>query len=273
MLNIYHSFLEFPKEIQEKIHTGALGVKDAYKLTTKPKELWAPILAQAEADRLAELEAESKLDEKFLADEKKRAEAESKAAADKAALEAAEKVAEQAKADAAVKLEAAAAEYKVAQTVPAKDKEAKAKALEAFKAKEKEAKDAEKAASDALAAADKLKQKAEAANKLAAERAEKLAQARREALAKAQKEGGKVNIDKAAAKVGGNTGPVPLNAMEMRKVMETLALPGSFPKVSQIAQAIQRCFQGISTETQCFAELGFLTGERKERPKTLPKEK
>jgi hypothetical protein len=269
MLNI---FLKFPRAIQEKIHTGALGVKEAYKLTTKSPELWEPILAQAEKDRLEDMNYEEKLEDKYLADSKKFEEQEAKEKAAAEALAAAQRIAEEAEAEAEAKQAASLEAYNASLKVPSKDKDAKTKATEAWKAKEADAKAAEKAAVEKKAAAEKLLAKSQAADKAAEERRAKLEQARKEALAKVQNgSGGKLNIDKASAKVEGGGGPVPLNAVEMRKVLSEWCLPGSFPKVQQVALAIQRCFSGVTTPAQCSSEMGYATGERKDKPKTLPK--
>lgn len=270
-LNIYVSFLEFPKPIQKKIHDGTLGVADAYKLTTKPKELWTEILEAAEASRIKGIDSEEAQETKFLEGEQKAAEQKAKEDADKAALEAAQKVAEVAKADAQAKLDAAAVAYKAAQAVPAKDKDAKKAAAEKFTAAETEAKVAEKAATSAQTEADKLQKKVETAQQTAADRKAKLDAARAQANAATPAPAtGKLNIDAAAAAVTG-MGHVALNALQMRKVVSDMCLPGSFPKVKLIAEALKRCFDGITTDGQLVNELGFITGERKERPKTMPK--
>jgi len=273
MLNIYLDFLKFPKAIQDKIHTGALGVKEAYKLTTKSPDLWEPILAQAEKDRLDDMSYEEKLEDKYLADSKKFEEQEAKEKAAKEALEAAKRIADEAEQVAAAKLEASNNAYLESQKVPTKNKEAKAKALEAWKAKEAETKAAQKEAEEKKAAADKLIAKAQKSEQEAQARRDKLEQARKEAMAKVQNgSGGKLNIDKASAKVEGGGGPVALNAVEMRRVISDWGLPGSFPKVRLIAMSIARCFSGEITDNQCLSEMAFHTGERKDRPKTLPKE-
>jgi hypothetical protein len=266
MLNIYLDFLEFPKNIQNLIHEGKLGVGKAYKLTLRPKEEWAAIVAKAEADRDAEITAEEKMEENFLASEKKAAESEAKAKADAEALVNATKVAELAKQDAQAKLDAAAEAYKVAQAVPAKDKDKKKVAEEQFKAREIEAKAAEKTSTEADKTADKLRVKTENNTKLAAERAQKLADARKAA---ASAPGKKLDTDSAAATING--GKVALKGPEMMKVAETLALPGSFPKVAMIGAALVRCYKSEITDTQLLSELGYITGERKDRPKHMPK--
>ena len=261
MLNIYLSFLEFPKATQALIHDGILGVADAYKLTKKPRDQWQAIVDAAKAQIEADAAAEDKLEESYLETERKSAEAEAKSKELAEALTVATKTVDEKGQEAKAKLDAAAKAYAASKAVSTKDKEAKAKAEEAFKAAEAEAKAAEKAVADAIKEADKLKAKAEKNAQLAKERADKLATARKEAAAKPKK----LDTEAAAQKLAG--GPVALNATEMRKVIADLALPGSFPKVSKIAAAIAKCFSGETTDSQLLSELGWLTGERKDRPK------
>ena len=87
-INMMLSFLEFPKATQEKIHDGRVPVSAAYELSKSPREKWDKILADAEADRLSEIDREEKDEEKFLEREKKLAEATQK---EKEALAAVEK--------------------------------------------------------------------------------------------------------------------------------------------------------------------------------------
>jgi hypothetical protein len=264
MLNIYLSFLEFPKNIQNLIHEGKLRVHDAYKLSRRPKEEWAGIVAKAEAAREAEIADEEKMEEQFLAEEKKAEETRLKAIADAEALANAQKIAEEKKKEADAKLDAAAQAYKDAQAIPAKDKDKKKAADEAFKAKEADAKAAEKLRDAATKEAEKLQAAVDRNKKLAAERAQKLADAR----AAAAKKQDNVKVDTEAA---ANGGKVKLTGPQMMKVIEDLSLGGSFPKVSLIGQAIKRCFNSDITDTQLLSELGYITGERKDRPKHMPK--
>ncbi len=263
MLNIYVSFLEFPKSTQSLIHDGKLGVADAYKLTRRPREEWAAILGKAEETREAEIAAEEKISETFESEQAKVAEQEAKAIADQTALEAAQKIAEAAAAESKAKLDAAAESYKNAQAIPAKDKDARKQAEEVFKGKEAEAKAAEKEAEKSKAAAEKLQAKAEANTKLAKERADKLAQARKDATKKL----GDKKLDVTAATAAVNGGLVALKGPQILKMLQDLSLPGSFPKVTKIAQAILRCINSEITDAQLLSELGFITGERKDKPK------
>jgi ParB/RepB/Spo0J family partition protein len=275
ILNIYLSFLEFPKSIQNKIHDGFLKVRAAYILAKYAQDsgidLKDPkvekILADAEAERLKEVEREEKEETDFLESERKSAESVVKAAEEQKALEAAEKLAADAKAAAQAKVDEAAEKYKAVSAVPATDKDAKKAATEAFKAAEKDKQAAEKAAVEAQALADKLKEKTEKNAKLAQERREKLAKAREDAVKKSAPT--EKNITNAATKADGGT--VKLNGSQMRKVAEDLCLPSGSPKVQSIGQALLRCFNGETTDGQLVSELAFITGERKERPKHMPK--
>jgi hypothetical protein len=271
MLNIYTSFLEFPKPIQDKIHDGRLPVTAAMELYEKAwdeagldKEKANKILERAEADRQAEIDGEEKVENRFLEAQQKadanKVKAEQEAQALKMAQELAAKAAETVKA----KLDQAAVAYAASNAVPKTDKEAKEKALEAFKAKEKEAKAAEKAQAEAEATAQKLKEKAEKNATLAADRAKKLADARK-AAEKEAKTVSKEGIQRAAAKETG--GYVALTGAQMRKMVVELQLPGPYPKVQRIAAALSRAFDGITTDSQLVSELGWITGERKEKPK------
>lgn len=279
MLNIYVSFLEFPKDVQNKIHDGRLPVTAAMELYEKA---WddstgkldtaksARILESAESDRQDEINKEEKLENNFLTNQQKADAAKAKAEDEAKAIKAAEELAAKAAETVKAKIDEANVAYATANAVPKADKEAKEKALEAFKAKEKETKAAEKAQAEAEATALKLKEKAAKNAELAAERAKKLADARKEADAKAKtvtKEG----IQKAAAKDSG--GYVALTGPQARKMLTELQLPGPYPKVQRIAAAILRAFDGITTDSQLVSELGWITGERKEKPKHVKEEK
>ena len=283
-LNILLSFLEFPKGIQNKIHSGELPFSSAYKLSRYPKEKWDAIVADAEAAREKELEQEAKEEEKFLKSEQKAAEADTKLKAVTTELEAAQAKAagltEAAKASAAKAKEA----YDSLKAVPAKDKEKKTEAEKAFKEAEEKNKEADKAAVEAQAALEKLQGKAKTAAEHAEERRKKLEAARQ---LQAKKGPSPAQIDKAAAGQGATPreskegtaghkgvkptpGVVPLNATQMREMVHNLGLPGSYPKVSVIGQILERCFGSLITPGQAYEELAYsVTKEKKEKPKHL----
>jgi hypothetical protein len=269
MLNIYLSFLLFPKKIQQLIHEGKIGVLKAHFLSKKDKSEWDVELKKAEDAREAEIKQFEDLEASFVADELKAVEDDKKAKEAAEALINAEKIAADAKATAADKLNAAADALKAAGAVPAADKEKKKVAQEQFKAREAEAKQAEKEATEKQAAADKLKQKAEKNLLLAKERAEKLDKARKDAQAKLA--GKKLDIGGAEPSAPGD-GKVKLKGPEIIKLAEQMALAGSFPKVEKIFKAFLRCINSEITDAQLTSECGWITGERKDRPKHLPKE-
>ena len=240
MLNIYVSFLDFPKAIQEKIHDGRLPITAAMELhdkawdaesNTLDKLKSSKILESAEADRQAEIDGEEKMENKFLESQQKADAAKVKAEEEVKAIKAAEEaVAEAAKALKA-KIDESNVAYIAASSLPKADKEAKDAAMAAWKVKESEARAAEKAQVAAETATKKLKEKAEKNVTLAAERAKKLADARKEADAKAMtvtKEG----IQRAAARDSG--GLVVLTGAQMKKMVEQLA---TLPCPYQIGRA------------------------------------
>lgn len=268
-INMMISFLDFPKDIKAKIHEGVIGVAGAYKLSTKPKEKWAEIVAEAEADRDAEIKAEASREEKY--------------------LESVKKDEERLKKEQDLKTAAEAAATKLKETSAALDVAAKAEADAVQALRKGAADDAEKAklaeaAKTAKEAAEKLVKEAETAkkdvekanNKLAtlatqaAERAKKLEAARKDAAKKAPaKPIGGGAIDKAAAKKGaGNF--VALNATQMRTAVDEWALPGSV-KVQAIAAVIKRCFSGELTNQQAYTEMLKVTGESKSKAKASDK--
>jgi len=267
MLNIYVSFLKFPKDIKTLIHEGRIGVGDAYKLTKKDKSEWPEYVKKAEAAIEASAGELDKLEEQVQAEAKKSEEAEAKAKQDAEALVNAQKVLEAAQAERDAKVNAAAEAFKAKAAVPASDKDKLKVAVEHFKAAEAEATAADKAASQAKKDADKLQQTVERNQKLAAERKAKLEQARKDQAAKAN---GKLAVGK-AIEAADNGGKVPLKGPQIIALLNQLALPG-FPKVQKIFQAVQRCIASDITDAQLTAELAYITGERKERPKHMPKE-
>lgn len=279
MLNIYVSFLDFPKAIQDKIHDGRLPISAAMELHDKAwdsdtctldKVKSTRILESAESDRQSEMDAEEKNENKFLESQQKADAAKVKAEEEAKALKVAQELAAKAAEAIKAKIDAANVAYANANVIPKADKEAKDKAMEAFKAAEKETKAAEKAHADAEALTLKLKEKAEKNATLAAERAKKLADARK-ASERDSKTVSKEGIKKAAAKDSG--GVVALTGAQMKKMIAELQLPGPYPKVQRIAAALQRAFDGVTTDSQLVSELGWITGERKEKPKHVKEEK
>lgn len=268
-LHLYTRLLKLPKAIQTKLHDGTMNLSAANVLLQQPEDKWAGILEKIEADRLAVMDREEKSEDEFLTAEKKETEKSAKEKAESEALETAAITAAAKEKEAAEKLNAAADAYKeLSNAKAAGNKEGAKKAEESLKAKESEAKEAEKQATQAKKAAETLQIKRDKNAKLAQERREKLELARKEAAAKAPVKA--EDVKKAVAKDKGEH--VALNGPEMRKCINELAGPGSFPKVTLIGKSIKKCFDGVTTHAQMLSELGFLTGERKDKPKTLAKE-
>jgi ParB family chromosome partitioning protein len=77
-VNIVLRFLELPKTIQEKIHTGVIGVEAAYELGKVPPEKRQAVIERAEAERQHQIDVEAKDEQVYLAAEKKLTEAQEK---------------------------------------------------------------------------------------------------------------------------------------------------------------------------------------------------
>jgi hypothetical protein len=273
LLNMYVSFLEFPKSIQNKIHDGTLGVAAAYELAKYAKDngldLKDPqvqkVLDRAEADRLKAIEFEEKEEEKFLESEKKAEEQELKAKKEAEVLEASQKLAEKAAADLKARVDVAAEAYKKLSSTPKSDKEVRKAAEEAFKAAEESRKIAEKAAAETEASLKKLQEKAKKNEELAEERRKKLEEARAKSAKSSNVKPS--DVKNAATKESG--GVVALKPSEIKEAVHSLTLPGSYPKVQKIGLALEKCFAGTITDQQLLSEISWITGERKEKPKHI----
>lgn len=270
-INMMVTFLQFPKAIQTKIHNGpdqgGIGVATAYELTKVSRDKWETVLADAEAERTKAIEREEADEKKFLANEAKKEEAVTKANQLAEELEAKRKA-----------LQAASAEYdQLNEKQMELFKQAKAKALneednakkkaaeEELKKIEAEAKEKEKAASDLKKEVDKLAGKTETANTRAQELAEKLKEARLKA-AKKKPAPGPGDIKKAAAAAGASKdGRVPLNATDMRRLIDDMCLPG-FAKVQIVGGIIKRAFSSEITDKQCIAELAYALKDTAKMP-------
>jgi hypothetical protein len=262
-LNMYVSFLDFPKDIQKKVHDGLIGVAAAYKLTLKPKEKWAEIVSACEKDREDELKAEEEREDRYLDSLKKD---EEKAKALTEAAEAAK--AAKAKADEAAKLKSAKVEAETAALAVfrAATGEEKKKAEESFKAAGADAVGAVKALEEATKEAQKADAKLKKYNDEAEARKKKLEAIRSGASDKPAKPIGATQVDKAAKKVGGSD-KVKLNATDMRKAVEEWALPGTAPTVQKIAAIIMQCFNSDLTPAQAYTEMAKVTGEGSKKSK------
>lgn len=271
-INMMMSFLDFPKAIQEKIHDGRITTGFAYELHRRPKEQWETVLADAEAFRVKGIDQEEKDEAKYLEAEKKAAESEQKVKEVETELDAANtKLAEaSAKADEAAETEVKA--LKAARAGASNDED-KAKKAADLKAAMEAAKLSIKEAEAAKALAAKLEAKRIAARAIMDEKYRRLQDAR----AKAQKKGAKVgtgDLKKSEDKKDKPEGALPLNSTQMREVINTWCLPGSFPKVQAIALLIKNVFDGLPgclTDKQALSRIAVITGEKMETKGVKPK--
>jgi hypothetical protein len=246
-LNMLISFLDFPKKIRDKIHNDEIGVAAAYELHKAHPDKWEGILDDIEADMVKLAETEEKEETKYLADQKKAEEAQQKQTEAKTEFEtAAQKLSE---AQELVKTRTEVANrYYEATKVTTLDKEARKAAEKDFATAEQARRVAVSNASTAEIDVNKLKATAEKASALAKERLDRLVKARA-----AKKQVSPQDVKKGVA--AANSGVVPLNAAEMRKVVEELCLPGGPQGVIEIGKAFRDCFAGITTEKQLYKKL------------------
>lgn len=269
-LNIYLRCLDFPKSIQNKIHDGLLGTANILELQVAAdkaekagvgfaKDMYEPILAQAEANRIKQVEADEKLDKKYEEEIRRQEEEAAKALKAQAEFEAAHAAKVEREKEVAGALDKANESYKATLTT-GKDKEAAKKAAEAHKAYDNDAKNRQKLLDEAVKNENKAKEKLDKHNSAIEARKAKLKAAQEEATKK-----GKLDINKAASQVAG-TGPVALTATEIRKAIADNALPSSFPKTQKVFQALAKMSAGTTTTDQCLSEVAWIVGERKARP-------
>jgi ParB/RepB/Spo0J family partition protein len=258
MLNIYLSFLDFPKAIQAKIHDGRLAVKAAYELTRQPPEKHAAILERAEKERLSEIEQEDKDDQKLLDQERKTQNATKKQDEAKVAMDATKAGLEDLKRQADVRSASVAESYKVAISLgPGKGKKA---ADEAHKKAEAELKELNKLIAKQTQEVSRAVGALQKAEQTTQQRAAKLKAARD---AKAKKPVTAKQVTDAAAAEGG--GHKPLVAAEMRSAVEGWCLAGGYEKVRAIGRTLKSCFSGELTANQAYEVLAKITGEFKEK--------
>ncbi|MGH7183495.1 MAG: hypothetical protein ACREJN_16170 [Nitrospiraceae bacterium] len=286
-ISMHLSFLDFPKPIQAKIHDGLIGVAAAYELSKVPLDKRQAVLDRIEAERIAEIDRAEAAETKFLEQEKKISEAGEKV---EAIAKEAEDVSKEAESAATVLAEASktheAAINASVDAFKAKSKigltpEEKKAAEAAYKVTMEAAKEAEKNQKDADSskkAAEKVAEKLKTAKERAQANAEKLAAARRGRPSRAEApEAGSASPAEVRRAVGqtpgAGTGPVPLNATEMRKVVEELTLPGPYDQVREIGKIFKACFSGATTPSQLLTELAKVTGEYKPKGAAAAKKK
>lgn len=274
-LNMHLSFLEFPKDIREKIHDGRIPTSAAYELSKSPRDKWESILAAAEVARLKDIDRAEK-DEAKLTAQAEKVEAKVKEVEDiKGQLAEAQAAYDAAQAAIGVKLEASTAAYAELKTARAKAiVEAKKKGLDAaatkaaieaaegaaqehFQAAETDAKGAEKALAEAAKTLEKLQKKTKSASEVAEDHRKRLETARAAKPAKAAVTAKQGDVAK-AAKEAGVTNHAKLSGTECKAIVRALAKEeGAY---QPIFVALLACFEGESTEKQLRASLKKMAG-------------
>lgn len=264
-VNMTLSFLDLPKGIQDKIHSGQVGVSAAYELTKVAPEKRQDVLDRAEEDRVKAAEKEEKEEEKFLASQKKVDEVDAKVAADKMLLDVTKDELKIAEDTLKTKTDEAAAAYVAMQSATPEDRP---KAEEHFKALEADIKGAKKLADTKKSAIKKTEEKLSGATKTADDLKKKLENARN---AKPLTKKGPAavsgkDVKAASAKEGG--GPVALTLPESRAAITTLT-KSSYGTVKKIGGILASCFDGTLTNAQMIDQLAVLVGD-KPAPKVKP---
>lgn len=268
-VNIVHRLLELPKAMQEKVHDGRVGLAAAYELSKVAPDRRAAVLERAEGERLKQIDIEEADEEKFLKTEQKALEIQAKADEAATAVETAKAekaAADKLIADAKAALKAAGKVPDNYLTLPPKEQKVYAEKVEAAKL---DLKGAEAAAKKAAADVEKLAVKAKAAQESAADKAKRLLDARKAKAAgkgTAKTQVGPRDVQKAAKAEGEGPAFVALNASEMRRAVAELKV-ASYPTVTAIAEAIERCFSGEETPTKLLRTLADIVREPN-RPKT-----
>jgi ParB/RepB/Spo0J family partition protein len=267
LLNMYIRFLEFPKDIQKKIHNGpeegGIAVATAYELYKSDPLKWEAILKRAEDNRLAELSRDEKDEEKFLAQERRNEEAAQKQAEEKQKLEDAKAAASKAESD--LKAQSAKVIDAFADAKNEMDEDKRKEKEEILRKLEEEGRAAERANAQAKKELDKQESKVKSAAAQAEERRKKLELIRQdeEKKRKAAATPRPGDIRKASKELG-DTNHKPISLVDIRETVAGLCLPSTTPKVLMIGQAFKEHLAGISTPSQLYSDLQKVVGEYKE---------
>lgn len=273
-VNMMVSFLDLPKSIQGKIHSGLIGVSAAYELTKisknenltkeEAKAKQEEIVADCETEREKEQERVDKDEERFLKSQAKseaqiakEREAEERIAKDKEAIELAEHAMITARQAAEEKTKLAAELYAKKMEAAMADADTRKKAEEAHKAADADAKEAQNRFRGAQATHIKMAARLEPPKKVEKDRTKPAIPA-----TKAAKPISPSEVKASAAKVGATSTSGTLNAAQMRKVVEELKLPGHV-KVKAIGEALSQCFDGKIDGQKLYSLLAEITGEKK----------
>lgn len=264
MLNIHLRFLELPKTVQEKLHSGTLTWAAAYELGRVTPDKRADVLKRAEEELARQMEREERDEAKYLDTERKLAEAEQTATTTATALELARAAIVEATNLHAARTEAyRQVQKEVGEAVTSKgatDKDKKV-AGEKLKAAETDLKAAEKAIKDAKNEVAKLSDKVGTAKEKADEIRARL-EAQRKALKNKPKAAVGPKAVKEAAVAEGAGGTVPLTLQDIRALITEASAQTEYPKVGNIFKYIRRALDGISTPKECVGNIAVLTGER-----------
>lgn len=270
-INMHLNLLQLPKSVQDKINDGRVSLTAAYQLGKVAPDKRAAVLEKAEADRLKAVEDEEKDEERLAAEELKVSELQDKERRAAEALAVAEAAVKEINKITTQKAEAAAEAYRTLAKTPKAEKKM---AEEIFKKLDADAKDSEKKVFVAQKALEKLQTQASTAAELTAKKQAAL-EAARKAAPKASagtKKGGKVgkdavgpsDITQAAKKLGASKEHKPLVMSQTREGIKELTLPGTFPKVKAIGEALMRFIDGVTWPKVLLEELAVITGEKVE---------
>lgn len=244
-LNMHLSFLEFPKEIQNKIHTGELGVNSAYTLTLCPRDKWKGILYEAEELKKAEQQREERWEAKFLEAEKKKEEEAAKQKELEDKLKATEEAVGKVIQDIKVKREEQADLSHVA-AVGAKTDEEKKKAAEAVAKAKADAQKLEKDQAEKQKELDKLRSQIQRAKDRMEFKAKEAKTSKAAPKKEVKAKSPTPDQIKKAAKKFGVEGKTPLTLPEIRTSFAALAtLPDpKNPKTKAVFELMLRHISG-----------------------------
>lgn len=269
-INILSSLLDFPKDIQRKIHDGIIGTNAAYELHRYPRDKWDAILKREEESRIKDIDSEEKEEAKFLEAEKSATAKEQEAQKAANELAVVKDTADKASAVVEAKLAELNAAF-AASNAKGLDKDARKAVTERLKSAQAEKKSAEDAAEKAAKELSKIEDKRKSLSDKAAAAKARLEEARNKGKAtpaKATPTVGAGAIRKAAKKEGaapkGDPKPVPLKVGEHKDAIKSLIIlskPGRNPKTRKVGEVIISCLDGIITDGQMQLAVARLLGE------------
>lgn len=263
-LNIIVGLLDLPKPIQQKIHSGLVGISGAYELGKVPPEKRQAVLARIEDARTKAVEQEAKDEEAYLKAESKVTEVEEKlqtVTTEEGELRTA--------IDASLALvKSSTKEFRDLQKIDYLNLEDAAKQEHRKKLTEAEgivkaAQKSEKDAKNKLAKLLEGKRKLVDATTEARERLEAAKKAKGFPKKKNQTVGAD-EVKTAAAAEGVGTGFVALTASEMRGAIKEIAKEPGNPRVAAIGMVLERIFSGELTTKAGIKEItAYVTAPQK----------